>query len=361
MEGICGRVSGNAGTQRAYTATMNSGPARIIVIGASTGGVEALLRLAPQLPPDFAAPIVLVIHIGAHPSLMPELLNARGPNRAVFASTGAVPVAGTIYVAPPDAHVLVEDGTIRLSRGPKEHHTRPAIDPLFRSVALDAGPRVVGVVLTGSLDDGSSGLRAIKACGGTTVVQDPADAAEPSMPRSALESVDVDHVVKLDALASLLNGLAQPSAVVAPVDVPDWLRVEHAITIGKAHMRELTSIGTASALTCPDCGGALFELRERRPLRFLCHTGHAFSLRSLALTHEATTDHALWSGLRALQEKQAVLHRLASEQLHEAAGSAAALADAEQLAAFIDHMRNAVTKGPPRHAVEKAPEGPSAE
>ena len=345
---------------------------RIIAIGASAGGVEAMLRLAPQLPAGFPAPILLVVHIGAHPSLMPELLNARGPNRAVFARTGAVPAAGTIYVAPPDEHLLLENGTIRLSRGPKEHHTRPAIDPLFRSMALDAGPRAIGVVLTGLLDDGCAGMQAIKACGGTTVVQDPADAAEPSMPRAALECVDVDHVVRLDGLAALLSGLAEmpvkaakPAAVAtvaatAIADAPDRLRVEHAITLGNAHMRELATIGTPSAFTCPDCGGALFEIHQSSPPRFLCHTGHAFSLRSLALTHEAITDHALWSGLRALQEKEAVLRRLAHARGHEAASAAAALAEADRLVGFIDHLRHAVVKGPPGRLVESAPAEPPA-
>lgn len=337
---------------------MNNNTSRIIVIGASAGGVEALLRLAPQLPADLAAPIVLVLHIGAHRSHLPDLLNTRGPIRAVFARNGAVPVAGTIYVAPPDEHVLLENGAIRLSHGPKEHHTRPAIDPLFRSVALDSGARVVGVVLTGLLDDGSAGLQAIKACGGTAVVQDPADAAEPSMPRSALKCVAVDHVAKLDALAGLLNDLARAERTAAPVEAPDWVRVEHAITLGKAHMRELATIGTPSGFTCPDCGGSLFELREGRPIRYLCHTGHAFSLRTLALTHERITDHALWSGLRALQEKEAVVRRLAKDQHPEAAGTADLLAEADKLAVFIDQMRSAVVKAPPGRLGEEAPVNP---
>ena len=338
--------------------TMNDTPTRMIVIGASSGGVEALLGLAPQLPADLAAPIVLVLHIGAHRSHLPELLNSRGPNRAVFARTGAVPVAGTIHVAPPDEHVLLENGVIRLSRGPKEHHSRPAIDPLFRSAALDGGTRVIGVVLTGLLDDGTAGLQAIKECGGTAVVQDPADAAEPSMPLSALESVEVDHVVRLDALAQLLTDLARPAEWAAPISAPEWLRTEHAITQGEGHMRKLATIGNPSGFTCPDCGGALFELLRGRPTGFLCHTGHAFSLRSLALTHEAITDHALWSGLRALQEKEAVLRRLAREQVPGASGAAAMLAEADQLAAFIDHMRSAVIKGPPGRSVEAAPVEP---
>ena len=178
------------------------------------------------------------------------------------------------------------------------------------------------------------------------------------MPRSALKCVAVDHVAKLDALAGLLNDLARAERTAAPVEAPDWVRVEHAITLGKAHMRELATIGTPSGFTCPDCGGSLFELREGRPIRYLCHTGHAFSLRTLALTHERITDHALWSGLRALQEKEAVVRRLAKDQHPEAAGTADLLAEADKLAVFIDQMRSAVVKAPPGRLGEEAPVNP---
>lgn len=329
---------------------------RIIVIGASAGGVEALFRIAPRLSSNLAAPVVLVLHIGAHRSKMPDLLTARGPNRAVFASAGTAPLAGMIYMAPPDEHVLIEEGVFQLSRGPKEHHCRPAINPLFRSVALDRGPSVVGVILTGMLDDGAAGLQAIKACGGIAVVQDPNDAVEPSMPTSALEAVKADHVVKVDAMADLLNNLARPAKTVTPVGSPHWLRLEHAISLGKAHMAELATIANPSGFTCPDCGGALFELNEARPPRFLCHTGHAFSLRSLAWTQELVTDEALWSGLRALQEKQAILHRLAADHGDADPRSTIWLAEAKRLAATINHMRAVVTSEPGGPLGADAPE-----
>ena len=317
---------------------------RVIVIGASAGGVEALLRIAPRLVPELPAPILLVLHIGSHRSFLPDLLSARGPNRAVFARTGMVPVGGTIYVAPPDEHVLLEGGVLRLFRGPKEHHSRPAIDPLFRSAALDRGPRVVGVILTGMLDDGSAGLRAIKACGGITVVQDPDDSAESSMPRSALEAGAVDYVSRLDAMADLFNQLGRPDPQAPVVDAPEWLRVEHAVSLGKTGMRELATIGAPSGFTCPDCGGALFELREGRPPRFLCHTGHAFSLRTLADTHQQITETALWTSLRALQEKEAILRRMAQDR--DTPEADALLAEAELLAVFTEQVRQVVRSAP---------------
>ena len=174
----------------------------IIVMGASAGGVKAILDLAATLPRDFPAPILFVQHIGAHHSELYKLVSARGPNPALNASDGEVPRPGIIYIAPPDQHMLLDGHAIRLSSSPKEHHARPAIDPLFRSAALQYGSRVIGVVLTGMLDDGSAGLRAIKDCGGTAVVQDPADAEAPSMPKSALACVEADHVVPLAALGA---------------------------------------------------------------------------------------------------------------------------------------------------------------
>jgi two-component system, chemotaxis family, protein-glutamate methylesterase/glutaminase len=330
---------------------------RIIVIGASAGGVQALLRMAARLSPDFPAPIVIVLHIGTHRSHLPELLTAKGPNPAVAARSGMIPRAGTIYVAPPDRHLLLEDGVFRLVRGPKEHHARPAIDPLFRSSAIDRGSRVVGVVLTGMLDDGAAGMRAIQACGGVAVVQDPDEAAEPSMPRSVLAGMSVDYVMRLDPMTDLLNELGKPLEQAPAATVPEWLRIEHAISLGKASLEDLDRIGFPSHFTCPDCGGTLFELKERSPLRFLCHTGHAFSLRSLATAQEQVADEALWTGLRALQEKQAILSRLATLQAADAPGSdEATLQEANAVAEFTSRMRALVSRAPTSSDVND-PEG----
>ncbi|MDB5742194.1 MAG: CheB methylesterase [Polaromonas sp.] len=182
---------------------------QVIVMGASAGGVNAILALAAALPRNFPAPILFVHHIGAHRSALDKLVSTCGPNLAVQAQDGDVPTPGTIHIAPADHHMLLDAGVIRLSRGSKEHHARPAIDPLFRSAALAYGPLATGVILTGMLDDGSAGLRAIKECGGTAVVQDPADAHAPSMPQSALDSVEVDYVAPLLSMGPLLHGLAR--------------------------------------------------------------------------------------------------------------------------------------------------------
>ena len=180
----------------------------IVVIGASAGGVNALLSLAQALPPGFPAAVLIVLHIGSHRSMLPELLTSSGSHRAIHPQDGEPLAPGTIYVAPPAHHMLIEGDVVRLTRGAKEHHARPAIDPLFRSAALAHGPRVIGVILTGRQDDGTAGLRAVKACGGITVVQDPADAEEPGMPTSALRHVQVDHCVPLRLLGDVLARIA---------------------------------------------------------------------------------------------------------------------------------------------------------
>jgi len=182
---------------------------RLFVIGASLSGIDALSRLMGQLPADFPAPIFIAQHVASHsPGLLPHILSQAGRLPAVHPRNADLIQAGRVYVAPPDRHMLVEKGYVKLSHGPHENLARPAIDPLFRSAAVAYGPAVVGVVLTGQLDDGTAGLLAIKDRAGTTIVQDPAEASASSMPQSALQHVPVDHCLGLDDMAALLVMLA---------------------------------------------------------------------------------------------------------------------------------------------------------
>ncbi|HUG24773.1 chemotaxis protein CheB [Piscinibacter sp.] len=206
----------------------------IVVIGASAGGVSALSEVASALPPKFPAVVLIVLHVGSNVSLLPELLTARGANRAIHPQDGERLQTGTIYVAPPDHHMRVEGDTIRLTRGAKEHHTRPAIDPLFCSAALAGGARVIGVILTGHGDDGTAGLQAVKACGGLAVVQDPTDAEQPSMPASALRHVRIDHCVPLRRLGDILAELAGQAVEPAQQAAPPQLLIEHSVATGGA-------------------------------------------------------------------------------------------------------------------------------
>lgn len=285
-----------------------------VVIGASTGGISALMQLAGALPVRFGAPVLVVQHVGALPSLLPELLSKRGPNPARHAAQGENPRPGTLYVAPPDHHMLLEVDEIRLTRGPKENHARPAIDPLFRSAAFHWRERVIGVVLTGALDDGTAGLAAIKACGGRALVQDPTTALERSMPDSALRSVQVDFCGSVEAIARELVRLVTSTnagPLREPVSAPEQVAREVRINQGEDLMEHVNAIGSPSNLSCPDCGGTLWEVSDGSLLRYRCHTGHAFSGRSLAHNQMETAENSLRASIRALREREVLLRRLA--------------------------------------------------
>ena len=289
-------------------------PRRLVVLGASAGGVTALLSLCASLPRGFPAPVLIVLHIGANPSVLPSLLAAHGNNLSVHGEDGQTLEDGTLYVAPPDHHMLVVDGRIQLSHGPKEHHTRPAVDPLFRSAALAYGRGVIGVVMTGRLDDGTAGLQAIKDCGGLALIQDPADAEHPSMPASARRSVPVDRCVPLSELAATLVRLVNEPM---PADMPtppqrDRLEREMSVFRGEGSaMETLNEFGKPSMFACPDCDGVLWEVGDANPPRYRCHTGHAFSLRSLEATQSSATEEALWGAIRALEQREGLLRKLA--------------------------------------------------
>jgi two-component system, chemotaxis family, protein-glutamate methylesterase/glutaminase len=259
----------------------------IVVIGFSAGGIEPLLELVADLPADLPAAVFVVHHFPAHSvSALPAIV-ARVSELPVRTATDREPVtSGRIYVGRPDCHLLLMPGIMRLTRGPREHGNRPALDPLFRSAARSYASRVIGVILSGTLDDGTVGLHAIKSAGGITVVQDPEQAAYPGMPKSAVDHVEVDHVAAAGELGGLLTRLtrepALPPAVVSggvhqDLD-PD--QPEPAV-VGTASLRTATLPGIPSTLTCPECGGLLFEEEKVGLLHFRCHVGHAFSEETL--------------------------------------------------------------------------------
>jgi two-component system chemotaxis response regulator CheB len=289
---------------------------RIVAIGASAGGVEALKYLAGRLPQGFPAPIVIVQHLAPEsPGYLPEILARAGPLPAHNAADKQVLEAGHIYLAPADYHMLVKQGGyIRLGQGARENRVRPAIDPLFRSVAVAYGNGAIGVVLTGSLDDGTAGLAAIKGCGGIAVVQDPGDAAVPSMPQSALRHVVVDHVVPLGDIASLLTALVKaepPTDMREVAAMTRELDMELKMAAGETADVDMARLGEPSLFTCPECHGALVELRDKAPLRYRCHTGHAFSAVSLAAALRESTEASLWSTVRAFQETAMLMRHIA--------------------------------------------------
>lgn len=287
----------------------------IIVIGTSAGGVESLSRLVATLPADLPAALFVVMHLSPEsPSQLPEIL-AKKTSLRVLAAVDQAPIEhGRIYVASPDRHLLVERGRMRVMRGPKENRHRPAVDPLFRSAAWSYGPQVVGVVLSGTLDDGAAGLWAIRSCGGIAIVQDPADALFPGMPASAILSMDVDHRQPLDRIGLVLTLLAHEPIAQSEFHRPEKLKIETEFAAMERDITDMSKLGRPSPFTCPACRGALWELQEGNRLRYRCHTGHAFSADSLLAEQSEAIEQALYSAMRALEEKAAAYRRM-SEQL----------------------------------------------
>ncbi|PPQ40475.1 two-component system, chemotaxis family, response regulator CheB [Rhodoblastus acidophilus] len=289
---------------------------KVIAIGASAGGIEALRVVLAALPRALPAAVLIVQHLSPQsPGFLPKILE-RGSTMPVASPVdGEKMRPGRVYVAPPDRHLLVEDGGVaRLSSGPRENRFRPAVDPLFRSAALAFGPRVIGVVLTGFLDDGAAGLQAIKLCGGLAVVQDPSEAWAASMPASALAHVDVDVCLPLREIGPRLIELAQQPAGAAPGGERSALIAEAAFAGGHPPpLEEALALGEPTLLTCPECGGGLMRLRGAAPTRYRCHTGHAFTERALFANLAENTESAVWSAIRALREQAMLARRPARE------------------------------------------------
>jgi two-component system, chemotaxis family, protein-glutamate methylesterase/glutaminase len=280
----------------------------IVVIAASRGGFQVLKTLVSQLPADLPAAVFIVLHIGRHASVLPDLMTTWGALPARYAEHGERVTPGAIRVAPPDRHLVLDGERVWLNEGAKENFARPAADPLFRSAALEYGPRVVGVVLSGDLDDGAAGLANIRAQRGFAIVQDPADCESPGMPRAALESCGADILCTTHELANCivqaLSGSSPRAAEEMAVDDKERFESEARIAShGVVTPEELDKIGERSALTCPDCGGALWRILDDRPMRYRCHTGHAFTGLSLEEGYATRSEEAVWSAIRAMHER----------------------------------------------------------
>jgi two-component system chemotaxis response regulator CheB len=287
-------------------------------MGASAGGLSAFNRVIKQLPEQLNAAVFIVWHVSPYStSLLPEILNRAGTLKAKHPADGEPIEMGKIYIAPPDHHLLLELGRIRLTKGPKENRFRPAIDPLFRSAAYTYGSRVVGVVLTGALDDGTAGLWAIKDRGGIAVVQDPAEAEQPSMPASALANVQVDHCLAVSEIAPLLIALTHRAVEERRTLVSKDLEIETKIALGgDAADLDVKQLGELSEFTCPDCHGTLVKLTNDKLLRFRCHTGHSFGSASLLAELSDSVEQSLWTAIRAVEERIRLLKHLAQHTSH---------------------------------------------
>ncbi len=326
----------------------SSRPRHLVVIGASAGGIDPLRELVAALPADFPGAVAVVVHVSPQsPGALRHILAraARLPCTSPVASE--VLRAGTVYVAPPDYHLLVVPGRVCVTKGPKENRFRPAIDPLFRSAAQVFGPNAIGVVLSGNLDDGAAGLWAIKRMGGVAIVQSPAEAQFPSMPRSALCYVpNADHVV---SVATMPNLLAQLTAVPERAHVsefPEHLEIELEIAKQEDPLAAgVKRLGRPSEFTCPECHGVLLELEEEGHVRFRCHTGHEFSLESLLAEIHTAIEAKLWDAIRVMQEGDMLMRAMASHagESHAARSFGELIERAKQLERQMTVLRQMVT------------------
>lgn len=310
----------------------------IIVIGASAGGIEALSEIVKDLPTELPAAVFVAVHIPAHTkSSLPQILSRRGTLRSLQPEDGEQIRHGRIYVAPPDQHMLIKRGHIRVVHGPRENGSRPAVDPLFRTAARAYGKRVVGVVLSGALDDGTAGLIAIKSQGGLAIVQDPAEALYPGMPRSAIENNEVDYILPVSEIAATLARLAaEPLEEGGKEPVDDEMEQEADIAeLDIAALHSAEKPGTPSRFSCPECNGVLWEIDDEDMIRFRCRVGHAYSPETLLAKHSDSVESALWAGLRALEENAALMGRMAKSMRDRGNQRSAARFDEQAEGALI--------------------------
>jgi two-component system chemotaxis response regulator CheB len=327
----------------------------IIVIGGSAGSIEPVMAVAAGLPADLPAAVFIVVHIPASaPSALPQIIARVASLPAAAAQDGAAVVHGRIYVAPPGCHLLLQPDYMCLTSGPKENGHRPAIDPLFRTAAQAYGPRVIGIVLSGSQNDGSAGLLSIRRSGGVAIVQTPESALYPSMPHSALDLVGADHTIAPQDLAALLVQLTRE-----PVSEPEGTMTDEDFEIREIENEEAlakedrrTQPGVPSTQTCPECHGTLWEVQDGGLLKFRCRVGHSYTAEAL-ITHQAEQlEAALWTALRALEEHRALARRLASRAAsnghrHSAARFTEEAVDAEHHASVIRTVLNESSVGTP--------------
>ena len=309
-------------------ATGSSAPAtRLIVIGASAGGLTPLRTITSALPPELPATVLVVMHISSTAnSVLPAILS-RGTDLSVAPAQDGMEIRhGRVIVAPPDRHLTVVDGRVELTRGPRENGHRPAVDPLFRTAADQYGPACAGVILSGSRDDGAVGLAQVKANGGVTIVQDPDEATYEGMPVSALAGTAVDFMLPAERIAELLVALAEGRV--------DSKKVNGAPVTPYVRQDEILSV------LCPECGGTLFQGDELGVTYFHCHVGHRYSARSLLAAHAEGVERAMWTAVRSLEDRAGLLRRMAARAT--ATGSTVSLRRFEDQARAAEEQAGAI-------------------
>lgn len=301
--------------------------------------MDALDQVIGQLPADFPASIFIVQHLAPENTGV-ALLHRLGRHKTVkLASDGENFHKGSIYIAPPDYHLLVKEKTMLVTKGARENRYRPAIDPLFRSAAVTHGPHVIGVILTGMLDDGTAGLIAIKRCGGVAIVQDPKDATYPDMPQSALNNTDVDHCVPAAEIGRLLEKLVQEPAGEA-IPVPEDIQTEASIAERVlSDVAQVNGLGSQAPYNCPNCGGVLWEIERPDIKRYRCHTGHSFTADALLTSQSEKIEETLWISLRMFEERKNLLNKMLQKETRSKAQSSYA-ERAKETEVHIERIRD---------------------
>jgi two-component system, chemotaxis family, protein-glutamate methylesterase/glutaminase len=293
--------------------TANRNPRGVVAVGASAGGVDALTQFVAGLPDDLPFAVTVVMHLQPNRfSMLDRILDRAGPLPALRAEHGAQLESGHIYVGVPGRHLLVHDQHLVLSQGPTENNHRPAINALFRSVALAYGPRAIGLLLSGARDDGALGSAAIRARGGTTIAQTPRDATFAAMPTSAIEAGAIDHQIAVADAGRLLMTLADREIEDTTMERDTQLELENRIAMGSRFsvVVDTEDLGPPTGYVCPDCNGSLQEITAGN---FRCHVGHAWTIDALLGTHDSEVENALWMALRSLQEKSRAARRMAKQ------------------------------------------------
>ena len=313
---------------------------RVVVIGTSAGGLRALKKFVSQLPKDFPLPVLIVRHVSpdATGNVVLDEINKLNTLTCRHAKHGDKLEPGYIYLAPSDHHLLI-GGNLKMlvTKGAHENRSRPAIDPLFRSAAVAFGTGVIGILLTGYLDDGTSGMKAIKKCGGICIVQDPDEAEYPDMPRNALNNVKVDYCLPISEMGALLDEII-PRRLQKRKPVPEDIFIE--AEIAERVLSDLPSVnklGDQVPFNCPGCGGVLWKVKKDSSSRFRCHTGHAYTEASLLAEQTKKIEETMWTALRMFEERKNLLTEMA--QGKKGVGSQSAIERAKMSQVHIDRIR----------------------
>ncbi|MFD2147633.1 chemotaxis protein CheB [Mucilaginibacter antarcticus] len=312
----------------------------VIVIGASAGGLEVISQLVSQLQSDFPAPILIVQHISSDATgdVLLDGINRSGKLQCSHATSGDALVNGHIYLAPSDHHLLIDkELTILVTKGATENRSRPAIDPLFRSAAVAFGNKVIGILLTGYLDDGTAGLMAIQRCGGICIIQDPSDAPYPDMPKNALNQLKPDHCLPVAEMGGLLYQLVSKKAAKRK-PVPKDILIESAIAERVlSDLPSVNALGDQVPFNCPNCGGVLWKVAIGAAKRYRCHTGHSYTAAALLAEQTKKLEETMWVALRMFEERKNLLTTMAVDSKGAIAKSASERAEASQV--HIERIR----------------------